>query len=158
MARGDPAAASCASSKSRRKASAACGVVIPAEVKSNRGLCIRVCHFFEKERCDERNRSSEVKRRLFGKILLLGGVARTAGLAQYLEWRIATCWQLAPETGGDGIERVEVATLPCSPDALVWQGAALLPTMSTAREMWVLRHEWHGRGVASLREGCAFAW
>ncbi len=109
-------------------------------------------------RCVERNRSSEVKRRLFGKILLLGGVARTAGLAQYLEWRIATCWQLAPETGGDGIERVEVATLPCSPDALVWQGAALLPTMSTAREMWVLRREWHGRGVAALREACAFAW
>ena len=58
-------------------------------------------------RAVERGKSTEVKRRLYGAILLLGGVSRTRGLAEYLEWRVATCWRLAPEST-EGIERVEV--------------------------------------------------
>ena len=34
----------------------------------------------------ERGKSTEVKRRMYGSILLLGGVSRTPGLAAYLEW------------------------------------------------------------------------
>ena len=41
---------------------------------------------------------TQVKRRLYGTILLLGGVANTAGLATYLEWRISALWKLAPDS------------------------------------------------------------
>ena len=40
-------------------------------------------------RAVERGKSTEVKRRLYGTILLIGGVARTPGLLEYLEWRIS---------------------------------------------------------------------
>ena len=59
-------------------------------------------------RAVEKGKSTEVKRRLYGTILLLGGVGRTPGLARYLEWRISSCWKLAPDST-EGIERVEVS-------------------------------------------------
>ena len=107
----------------------------------------------------ERGKSTEVKRRLYGSILLLGGVARTAGLKQYLEWRVATCWRLAPDSA-EGIEKVEVSPLPpgVAPDTLVWRGGAALSALESARTQWVLRREWQRKGVLATRAAAGFAW
>ena len=66
-------------------------------------------------RAVERGKSTEVKRRLYGTILLIGGAAHTPGLAEYLEWRVACGWKLA-EDSTEGIERIEVTKLPLGTD------------------------------------------
>ena len=90
----------------------------------------------------------QVKRRLYGTILLLGGVSETPGLNRYLEWRIATCWKLAPDST-EGIERVEVFKLPpnVSPDCLVWRGAVELTSLKSARSMWLMSEARMGTGA-----------
>jgi len=110
-------------------------------------------------RAVERGKSTEVKRRLYGTILLIGGGAHTEGLAHYLEWRIACCWKLA-EDSAEGIERVEVVKLPAGtePQALAWHGAALLPKLESGRTLWILNDEWLRRGALAAREVCAFPW
>ncbi len=89
-----------------------------------------------------------MKRRLYGTILLLGGVSETPGLNRYLEWRIATCWKLAPDST-EGIERVEVFKLPpnVSPDCLVWRGAVELTSLKSARSMWLMSEARTGTGA-----------
>jgi len=110
-------------------------------------------------RAVERGKSTEVKRRLYGTILLLGGVSRTRGLSAYLEWRIATCWRLAPDST-EGIERVEVQRLPPGAEAetLVWRGGAALASLPSAKSMWILRLDWAQRGAMAARERCIFTW
>lgn len=110
-------------------------------------------------RAVEKGKSTEVKRRLYGSILLLGGVSRTAGLAEYLEWRVAGCWQLAVDST-EGIERVEVARFGhgTEPDHLIWHGAATIPSLESSSGLWVLRHEWETRGALAPRQACAFLW
>ena len=107
----------------------------------------------------ERGKSTEVKRRLYGSVLLLGGCARTPGLVEYLEWRVASCWSLASDAT-EGIERVEVVRLPpgTEPESLAWRGAAILPLLETGRGLWILRDEWQQRGALAAREACAFPW
>lgn len=110
-------------------------------------------------RAVERGKSTEVKRRLYGTILLLGGNARTPGLGEYLEWRVATCWKIASDST-EGIERVEVVRLPegTEPESIAWRGAATLPSLETARGLWILRKEWELQGALAARQACAFAW
>lgn len=110
-------------------------------------------------RAVEKGKSTEVKRRLYGTILLLGGVGRTPGLAEYLEWRVAACWKLA-EDSTEGIEKVEVVRPPfgIDPESVTWRGAAVLPSLPTARGLWILKDEWAKWGVLAAREACAFSW
>ena len=107
----------------------------------------------------ERGKSTEVKRRLYGTILLIGGVARTPGLLEYLEWRISACWTLASDST-EGIERVEVTRLQAGTEheSVVWRGAATLPKLETGRGLWITRAEWAQRGALAAREACAFSW
>lgn len=110
-------------------------------------------------RAVERGKSTEVKRRLYANILLLGGGARTDGLAAYLEWRVACCWKIA-EDSTEGIEKIEVTRFSegTEPEALVWHGAATLPQLESGPALWILRDEWAQRGALAAREACAFSW
>jgi len=110
-------------------------------------------------RAVERGKSTEVKRRLYSTILLLGGCARTPGLVEYLEWRLACCWGLASDSA-EGIERVEVLRLPegTDPENVIWRGAAMLPALESGRGLWIFQHDWEHRGTLAAREACAFAW
>ena len=110
-------------------------------------------------RAVERGKSTEVKRRLYGTILLLGGLSRTPGLADYLEWRVACGWSLASDSV-EGIDRVEVMRLPAGtePESVIWRGAATLPALETGKALWILRSEWEQKGALSARESCAFSW
>ena len=104
-------------------------------------------------------KSTEVKRRLYGTILLLGGGARTQGLAEYLEWRVHCCWRIAMDST-EGIERVEVLRLPegTEPESVAWRGAATLPGLETGRALWILARDWERSGALAAREACAFSW
>ena len=110
-------------------------------------------------RAVERGKSTEVKRRLYGTILLLGGGARTPGLAQYLERRVHCGWKIAMDST-EGIEKVEVVRLPegTEPESVAWRGGAALPALEAGRGMWMLRAEWEIRGALVAREACAFSW
>lgn len=110
-------------------------------------------------RAVERGKSTEVKRRLYGTIVLLGGGARTPGLAEFLEWRVHCCWRIAMDST-EGIDKVEVVRLPVGtePDCVVWFGAAVLPALETGRAMWILQKDWEKSGALAAREVCAFSW
>ena len=73
--------------------------------------------------------------------------------------RIEKGWRLAPDST-EGIERVEVVRLPrgVSGEWLAWRGAASLPTLDSAAELWITRKDWVQRGVMAAREACAFTW
>jgi len=110
-------------------------------------------------RAVERGKSTEVKRRLYGTILLLGGGARTPGLAEYLEWRVMSCWRIAMDST-EGVERVEVVRLPegTEPDSVAWRGAAGLKDLETGRALWILKEDWERSGALAVREHAAFPW
>ena len=110
-------------------------------------------------RAVERGKSTEVKRRLYGTILLLGGGARTPGLSEYLEWRISSLWAIAADAV-EGIERVEVKRLPegTDPESVSWRGAATLPVLESGRGLWIWREDWDKKGVLACREVCGFTW
>ena len=103
-------------------------------------------------RAVERGKSTEVKRRLYGTIVLLGGGARTPGLAEFLEWRVHCCWRIAMDST-EGIDKVEVVRLPVGtePDCVVWFGAAVLPALETGRAMWILQKDWEKSGALAAR-------
>ena len=73
--------------------------------------------------------------------------------------RIEKGWRLAPDST-EGIERVEVVRLPrgVSGEWLAWRGAASLPYLDTAAELWITRKDWVQRGVMAAREVCPFTW
>ena len=113
----------------------------------------------------ERGKATEVKRRLYSNVLLIGGCANTPGLAPYLEWRLSSCWKLGIEGSKgvqavEGIERIEVQKPPrgVAPDELVWQGGATLPALGGASKLWILQQEWERRGAQAARDVCPFAW
>ena len=91
--------------------------------------------------------------------MLLGGTTRTRGFKEYLEWRLTSCWHLAPEST-EGIERVAVAPLPdgIEPDTAVWRGGANLSYLEAARGMWVLQTDWLRKGPMAARAAAGFAW
>ena len=39
-----------------------------------------------------------------------------------------------------------------------WRGAASLPSLDSAGELWITRKDWVQRGVMAAREACAFTW
>ena len=54
----------------------------------------------------------------------------------------------------------QVQRLPphVAPEGVSWRGGAVLPTLDSARELWVLQKDWALRGAMAARETCAFSW
>ena len=98
--------------------------------------------------------SDDIKRKMFGSILIVGGGFRFAGGAQYLQARLA---QLL---GPNNPPTVEVMIDPKDGDSdlTVWRGAAVMASMESAQELWIKPREWAKHGQKILRERAPFPW
>lgn len=98
--------------------------------------------------------SDDMKRKMFGAILVVGGGFRFPGGAQYLQARLA---QLL---GSANPPTVEVMMDPKESDSdlTVWRGAAVLASMESAQELWIKPREWAKHGQKLLRERAPFPW
>ena len=90
----------------------------------------------------------EVRARLLASILLAGGAAATAGLADALRERLSA---RLPAADRATTPVAAVVALP-DPRLCVWRGGALLGAADAAREGWV-RREAMEEGVAVGRPG-----
>eukprot|EP00092_Neocalanus_flemingeri_P004040 GFUD01004349.1.p1 GENE.GFUD01004349.1~~GFUD01004349.1.p1 ORF type:complete len:538 (+),score=120.50 GFUD01004349.1:322-1935(+) len=98
--------------------------------------------------------NDDMKRKMFGSILIVGGGFRFPGAAQYLQARLA---QLL---GTNNPPAVEVMMDPKDGDSdlTVWRGAAVMAAMESAQELWIKPREWAKHGQKILRERAPFPW
>lgn len=96
----------------------------------------------------------ELKKKLFGALILSGGCGCIGGLAEILEERVQS--KIHPEDA----EKVEVVRniKETDPRCLSWRGGAILSQLETSKDMWITRFEWMDSGTRLLKERCAFVW
>jgi hypothetical protein len=131
-------------------------------------------------------RGTELKRRYFNSILLVGGGSSIHGIAIALEGRLR---RLLDEVGilvndvtvidgakGSGVKVDEDALATSSaqvkvenngntdldedgdPACLPWKGGAVMVEADALKESWLYRDDWEERGVRALRERVPFSW
>ncbi|XP_014251830.1 actin-related protein 8 isoform X2 [Cimex lectularius] len=99
--------------------------------------------------------TDDMKRRMFGNIVVVGGGMKFKGIANWLktklEYQIPI--NLKPET-------VEIISSPKEMDPVmtVWKGAAILSCLESAQELWITKEEFMKFGVKILRERSPFIW
>lgn len=103
------------------------------------------------ERCD----SEEMKRKVYGCILLVGGGMLFSGIHTWLQNRLSV--QIPIMFRG---EEIDIITRPkdMDPCATIWKGAAVMSCLDTAQELWINQQEWLNYGVRLLRERAPFTW
>ncbi|XP_065846529.1 actin-related protein 8-like [Oscarella lobularis] len=97
----------------------------------------------------------DVKRRLYGCILLVGGGLTFPGAAQVVQSRLQ-----ARLPHHFQLNQVEVIAKPKDLDPMLvsWKGGAILSCLDSARDLWIGHAEWATCGIRILREKCPFIW
>lgn len=105
----------------------------------------------------ERLGSDDMKKKMYGCILLVGGGFIFPGAAHMLQNYIRSS---LPAHCRQFVDRVEVLAKPkdLDPRMVCWKGASILCCLDSAKELWIAREEWHDCGVRILRERCPFIW
>lgn len=96
----------------------------------------------------------EMKRKMFGSVLVVGGGFRFSGAAQYLQTRLATS---LGQTSNTPVE-VLIDVKDSESDTTTWKGAAVMASMESAQELWLRPKEWSKQGQKLLRERAPFPW
>jgi actin-related protein 8 len=97
---------------------------------------------------------TELVKRLFAHILLVGGSSRFPGLREAIEHSVT---KALPEWAD--IERVQVMRTHANrapPDLIAWRGGAIMCSFDVA--VWIGRDDWLRRQVVALREQVPFSW
>jgi len=97
---------------------------------------------------------TELKRKLFNSVLLVGGGANMKGIVGSIEDRLIRKLENTKEQ----VESVEVLSNPreVGTNALSWRGAAIAAQSEVAKDMYILQAEWHEAGTRILREKAPF--
>ena len=100
---------------------------------------------------------TEMKRKLYGSVLVVGGGFAFQGVASMLQARL---YADLPTIFQKPQEAIEVSSNPrdMDPTVVAWKGAAVLSCLDAMREMWIDRDEWKVLGVRLLRERASFCW
>jgi len=98
---------------------------------------------------------SEVRKKLFGSILLVGGSSQFDSLPDRLEDKL---FEHIPPLSD--VERVEVfnSRRDIDPRFVSWKGGAILSFLEGVEELWITRKEWERGGIRTLKEKISFAW
>ncbi|KAK6629099.1 hypothetical protein RUM43_002916 [Polyplax serrata] len=99
--------------------------------------------------------NEDVKRKMYGCILIVGSGMKFNGVGKWLQNRIALQTPYLYRS-----EQVDIITNPKDMDsgATCWKGAAILSCLESARELWVYPAEFEKWGVKILREKAPFMW
>ncbi|CAG2103035.1 unnamed protein product [Medioppia subpectinata] len=103
--------------------------------------------------CIDQCESDEVKRRMFGSILLCGGGLAFNGIDKYLRSRVSQ--QIPNQFRGQTVE-IHVKPKDIDSQIVSWKGAAVLSLLDSAQEMWITSDEWTKSGIKLLREKASF--
>ncbi|EUB58127.1 Actin-related protein 8 [Echinococcus granulosus] len=98
-------------------------------------------------------KGDQLRQRLFGCILLVGGGATSLGGFLLSKWLTRELQNLV----GDGTS-VEVLTRPQGVSDLAWQGAKLMLNTDAISDLWLTPAEWNRYGSRLLREKAPFPW
>lgn len=99
--------------------------------------------------------NEDLKRKMYGCILVVGGGMNFAGIGTWLQNRISLQIPYLYRA-----EQLDIVTNPKDMDSAMvpWKGAAIMSCLETAHELWISRAEWEKFGVRVLRERAPFAW
>ncbi|XP_065156186.1 actin-related protein 8 [Atheta coriaria] len=99
--------------------------------------------------------SDDLKRKMYGCILVVGGGMKFAGIGMWLQNRISL--QIPYHYRA---EQLDIITNPrdMDPAMVAWKGAAIMSCLETAQELWITPAEWEKMGVKVLRERAPFTW
>lgn len=102
----------------------------------------------------ERCLSEDMKRKMYGSILLVGGGSKLSGLSKWLEQKIT----LQVRSGEQFSNEVNVCVKEMDASMISWKGAAIMSCLESAPELWILAEEWQKFGLRILREKAIFMW
>lgn len=99
--------------------------------------------------------NEDLKRKMYGCILVVGGGMKFAGIGTWLQNRISLQIPYLYRA-----EQLDIITNPrdMDPSMIAWKGASILSCLETAHELWISRAEWEKYGVRILRERAPFTW
>lgn len=107
----------------------------------------------------ERCSTDDMKRKMYGCILLVGGGSKTPGLAKWLEQKIV--FQLSAVLNRSINQlpfEVNVCIKEMDASMIAWKGAAIMSCLESAPELWLIASEWEKYGLRILREKATFMW
>uniref|UniRef100_A0A1B0FKW0 Uncharacterized protein n=1 Tax=Glossina morsitans morsitans TaxID=37546 RepID=A0A1B0FKW0_GLOMM len=110
----------------------------------------------------ERCTSDDMKRKMYGCILLVGGASKLPGFSKWLEQKITL--QLAANTVHNrsteqsALFDVNVCVKEMDAAMIAWKGAAIMSCLESAPELWIFGKEWKKYGLRILREKATFIW
>ncbi|XP_044256841.1 actin-related protein 8 isoform X2 [Tribolium madens] len=99
--------------------------------------------------------NEDLKRKMYGCILIVGGGMKFSGIGTWLQNRISLQIPYLYRA-----EQLDIITNPrdMDPAMVAWKGACIMSCLETAHELWILASEWEKYGVRILRERAPFTW
>lgn len=99
--------------------------------------------------------NDELKRKMYGCILVVGGGMKFPGIGKWLQNRVGLQIPYLYRT-----EQLDIVTSPkdMDPAMTAWKGAAVMSCLESAPELWITVDEWSKGGVRILREKAPFMW
>lgn len=99
--------------------------------------------------------NDELKRKMYGCILVVGGGMNFVGIGTWLQNRVAMQVPYFYRS-----EHLDIVTSPkdMDPAMTAWKGAAVMSCLESAPELWINAGEWNKFGLRILREKAPFMW
>ncbi|KAK4885379.1 hypothetical protein RN001_001650 [Aquatica leii] len=99
--------------------------------------------------------TEDLKRKMYGCILVVGGGMKFSGIGTWLQNRISLQIPYLYRA-----EQLDIITNPrdMDPAMAAWKGASIISCLETAHELWINSTEWEKYGVRILRERAPFTW
>lgn len=99
--------------------------------------------------------NDEIKRKMYGCILVVGGGTKFDGIGKWLQNRVSLQipYLYRPE-------HLDIVTSPkdMDPSITSWKGAAVMSCLESASELWIYSYEYERSGLRILREKSLFMW
>lgn len=99
--------------------------------------------------------NDDLKRKMFGCILVVGGGMKFPGIGKWLQNRVGLQIPYLYRS-----EQLDIVMSPkdMDPAMTAWKGAAVMSCLESAPELWIQTNEWSKFGVRILREKAPFMW
>ncbi|XP_050067161.1 actin-related protein 8 [Anopheles maculipalpis] len=102
----------------------------------------------------ERCSSDELKRKMYGCILIVGGGIKFPGIGSWLQCQVASKIPPAYRTE----QSIVSSPKDMDPEITSWKGAAVMSCLESVVELWLTEPEWTRYGLRILREKAVFMW
>ncbi|XP_053687673.1 actin-related protein 8 [Sabethes cyaneus] len=102
----------------------------------------------------ERCPNDELKRKMYGCILVVGGGMKFTGISNWLQNRVALKIPLIYRSE----HNIVTSSKDIDQEITSWKGAAIMSCLESATELWITEPEWTRYGLRILREKAVFMW